>query len=70
MTSSTSRPLALTVSMVLFGLGLLAIVVVFGLHATGRNNLPVWLNVATMLVPLGLITGVISTVVQARRRSR
>jgi hypothetical protein len=70
MTSSHARPRALAVSVVLFGLGLLSIVIIFGLHATGAADLPTWLNVATMLAPLGLATGVISVVVHARRDTR
>lgn len=54
--------------MILFGLGLLAIVAIFALFAAGYQNLPIWLNLATLLCPAGLIFGVIATVVRNRRR--
>ncbi|GAB3282984.1 hypothetical protein [Parasphingorhabdus pacifica] len=65
--SSSSFP-ALPVSIVLFGMGLLATVAIFALYAAGYENLPVWLNVSTMLAPLGLIVGVVTLVVTARKR--
>lgn len=67
MTSSAPRPSAPLVSAVLFALGLLAVVIVFGAAAFGRHDLPVWLNLMTMLAPLGLAVGVVSAVVRARR---
>lgn len=67
MSSSAHRFSALHVSVALFALGVLAVLIVFGLAATGQHNLPVWLNVMTMLAPLGLVVGVVSAVVNARR---
>ncbi len=67
MSSSARRSSALHVSIGLFAVGLIAVLVVFGLAATGQQNLPVWLNLATMLAPLGLAVGVVSAIVQARR---
>ncbi|WP_190818998.1 hypothetical protein [Saccharopolyspora pogona] len=68
MASATSRSAVLPVSMVLFGLGLLAIVMIFGLAAAGYQNLPIWLNLATLLCPAGLIFGVVATIFRNRRR--
>lgn len=40
---------------VIFGLGLVALVAVFVLFVSGRHDLPLWLNgAAGVLVPLGL----------------
>ena len=39
--------------MVLFAIGLVAIVVIVVLFATGSRDLPVWLNVTAMLAPAG-----------------
>lgn len=68
MASTSSKPTALPVSLGLFGVGLLATLVIFGLYAAGYENLPAWLNLATLLAPLGLVVGVISLVVTARNR--
>lgn len=67
MAGSSSRSTALPVSMTLFGLGLLAIVLVFGFYAAGCEDLPVWLNLATLLAPLGLVIGVVAVVLNARK---
>ena len=67
MASPSSRSAALPVSMALFTLGLIAIVSIFALYATGHENLPLWLNLATLLTPLGLIIGVVSTIASSRR---
>ncbi|GLZ34323.1 hypothetical protein Lesp02_65100 [Lentzea sp. NBRC 105346] len=62
MTADKVMPLAVG----LFVLGVLAIVAVFVLFATGHSDLPVWLNVAaTLCAPVGLALGVLSSV---RRR--
>ncbi|MGP4019386.1 hypothetical protein [Saccharopolyspora sp. 5N708] len=68
MASSAPRSAVLSVSMIMFGLGLLAIVAIFVLFALGYQNLPIWLNLATLLCPAGLIFGVIATVLRNRRR--
>ncbi len=49
----------------MFAVGLLAIIAVFVLYATGQTNLSVWLYVAAMLLPIGLGLGILSVV---RRR--
>ncbi|MEB3366281.1 hypothetical protein [Saccharopolyspora mangrovi] len=68
MASSSSRSTVLPVAMAMFGIGLLAILVIFGLFATGHQDLPAWISVVALLCPAGLIFGVIATVVRARRR--
>lgn len=68
--TSKARPDVFTAAMVLFGIGLLAVVAVFGLGAAGYENLPLWLNASTTLAPLGLITGLITLVVRTRRQTR
>lgn len=67
---SNARPDVFKAAMAVFGLGLLAVVVVYGLFAAGHENLPLWLNLATSLAPLGLITGLITLVVRTRRQAR
>ncbi len=63
-------PALLPTSVALFGVGVLAIMIIFGLYAIGWHNLPVWLNVIAMLAPLGLITGVIGVIRQTRNETR
>nr|WP_052478624.1 hypothetical protein [Kibdelosporangium sp. MJ126-NF4] len=53
------------VAMTMFAVGLLAIIAVFVLYATGRTEASVWLYVAAMLAPVGLGLGILSVV---RRR--
>ncbi|SFS56360.1 hypothetical protein SAMN05660874_01926 [Saccharopolyspora flava] len=53
--------------MTMFGVGLLAIIVIFALFAAGVQDLPAWVSLTTLLCPAGLIFGVIATVVRARR---
>lgn len=52
----------------LFGLGLAAVVAIFVLFALGLQDLPLWLNLAALLCPLGLICGVVGVIMRARRR--
>ncbi|WP_233576332.1 hypothetical protein [Saccharopolyspora rhizosphaerae] len=52
----------------MFGVGLLAIIAIFGLFAAGHQDLPAWISVVALLCPAGLIFGVIATVLNARRR--
>lgn len=59
-----------TVGMVLFGIGLLAIVAVLVLFASGGRDLPVWLNVTAMLAPAGLGVGLIGVLREVRRPAR
>lgn len=67
MTSSARRSVALSISVGLFVVGLIAILVIFGLAAAGFGDLPVWLNVTAMLAPLGLGVGLVSMLVRAVR---
>ncbi|WP_433871152.1 hypothetical protein [Saccharopolyspora sp. CA-218241] len=66
--ASSTRSAVLPVSIVLFAAGLLSIIAIFGLYALGHQDLPVWLNLATLLAPAGFIFGVVATVLRARRR--
>jgi hypothetical protein len=49
-------------AVVLFAIGLIAIIAVFALYAAGYANLTVWLYVAAMLLPVGLALAVFSIV--------
>jgi hypothetical protein len=61
------RSKLLPAAVTLFVIGLVAIIAVFGLYATGQKELSVWLYVAAMLLPVGLALAVFSVV---RRRGR
>ncbi|WP_139274036.1 hypothetical protein [Saccharopolyspora flava] len=67
MASSSPRSAVLPIAMTMFGVGLLAIIVIFALFAAGVQDLPAWVSLTTLLCPAGLIFGVIATVVRARR---
>jgi uncharacterized membrane protein YhdT len=58
------------VGMVLFAIGLLAIVADLVLFATGSRNLPVWLNATCMLAPVGLGVALIGVLREARTNGR
>ncbi|MDX8036476.1 hypothetical protein SK803_40310 [Lentzea sp. BCCO 10_0856] len=65
MTAVKLMPLAVGV----FAVGVLAIIVVFVLFATGHSDLPVWLNVIATYAPaIGLALGIIAVVRKARRK--
>jgi hypothetical protein len=64
------RDRVLTVAMILFAVGLLALAAVFVLFAVGHRDLPVWLSAASMLLPVGLAIGAVRTVRQWRRSSQ
>ncbi|MFB9569354.1 hypothetical protein [Saccharopolyspora hordei] len=68
MADSARRSALLPVSVVMFALGLLAIVAIFVLFALGYQDLPVWLNLTTLLCPVGLAVGVVGAIATARRR--
>ncbi|KEI45457.1 hypothetical protein [Saccharopolyspora rectivirgula] len=68
MGSTDSQAAVLRVAVVLFGLGLAAVVAIFVLFALGLQDLPLWLNLAALLCPLGLICGVVGVIMRARRR--
>ena len=69
MASPRSRTVLLPLSVTLFAIGVLAIALIFALSAAGHHDLPLWLNVAAMLAPIGLIIGVVATVLRTRARS-
>jgi hypothetical protein len=57
------------VGVALFGVGMLAVLVVFFLFATGLRDLPVWLSgAAGILTPLGLGLGLLSLIREIRDR--
>ncbi|KOV89773.1 hypothetical protein [Nocardia sp. NRRL S-836] len=65
-----TAPKLLPLAIGLFAVGVLAIIAVFVLFATGHSDLPVWLNVAATYLPaLGLALGIIAVVRKSRRRS-
>ena len=68
MSAAPSRQVLLPVALSLFAAGVLAVLAVFALYAAGRADLPVWLNLATLLAPLGLVVGVVGSVLRTRRR--
>jgi len=52
----------------LFAVGMVAVVTVFVMFASGLENLPVWLSVAAgVITPLGLGIGLAGLVKEARR---
>ncbi|OZM70557.1 hypothetical protein CFN78_24435 [Amycolatopsis antarctica] len=56
------------VGVVLFAIGMVAVVAVFVMFAAGLENLPVWLSVAAgVITPLGLGLGLVGLVKEARR---
>ncbi len=58
------------VGVVCFALGLLAVVAVFGMFAAGAHDLPLWLNLAAMLAPVGFGLALIGLFRQSRRSAR
>ncbi|SEQ24285.1 hypothetical protein SAMN05216188_102522 [Lentzea xinjiangensis] len=64
-----TAPKLLPLAVGLFAAGVLAIIAVFVLFATGHGDLPLWLNVAATYLPaVGLALGIIAVVRRARRR--
>jgi hypothetical protein len=64
------RDRVLTMAMVLFAIGLVAVALAFVLFAVGHRGLPTWLSAASMLLPVGLAIGAVRTVRQWRRSER
>jgi peptidoglycan/LPS O-acetylase OafA/YrhL len=58
------------IGMALFAVGVLAIVVIMVMFASGSHDLPLWLNLTAMLAPLGFAVGMVGVAVDARRSSR
>ena len=68
--ASPGKPFLMRVGIGLFGIGMLAVLVVFVMFAAGLENLPVWLSVvAGVITPLGLLLGLIALVREARTKS-
>jgi uncharacterized membrane protein YhdT len=63
-----AAPLA-KIGMIIFGLGLLAIAADVVLFASGRHDLPLWINLACMLAPVGFGLGLIGVFTESRRAS-
>ncbi len=55
------------VGAVCFLLGMIAVAVVFGMFAAGAHDLPLWLNLAAMLAPIGFGLALFGLFRQARR---
>jgi hypothetical protein len=55
--------------MVLFAIGVAAIFTDFLLFAAGSHDLPLWLNLASMLAPVGLGVGLVGVVKENRAAS-
>ncbi|KAA2262955.1 hypothetical protein F0L68_10815 [Solihabitans fulvus] len=69
MTGAAQTPKLMAVAMVLFALGLLAVIAIFAMFALGRHDLPLWLNLAAgVLIPAGMALGLFSAIRQARQR--
>jgi len=56
--------------MALFAIGVLAIVVIMVMFASGSHDLPLWLNLTAMLAPLGFAVGLAGVAVDARGSAR
>jgi hypothetical protein len=70
MTRSAPGGKLMPLSMVIFALGLVALAVIFSLYASGASDLPLWLNLAgVILTPVGLALGLVAVYFQVRRRS-
>lgn len=50
----------------IFVVGLLAVAVIMVLFATGSHDLPLWLNLAAMLAPIGFGVGLFGVFLEAR----
>jgi hypothetical protein len=53
--------------MVVFTIGVVAIVVEIVLFASGVRHMPLWLNLAVLLAPIGLGIGLFGLIIGARR---
>ncbi|MGH3629864.1 MAG: hypothetical protein ACRDRL_20800 [Sciscionella sp.] len=71
MASDRSQNPLMRSGIVCFALGLVAILAVVVLYASGARNLPLWLNLcAGILTPLGLALGLLGLAWQLRTRPR
>jgi len=55
--------------MAVFAVGIVSIGVSLVLFATGRTDLPLWINLISMLAPVGLAIGLIGVIREARASS-
>jgi hypothetical protein len=60
-----TSPLA-RIGFVVFGIGLLGVLVIMALFATGSHDLPLWLNLVAMLAPVGFGIGLVGVYREAR----
>jgi hypothetical protein len=60
-----TSPLA-RIGFVVFGIGLLGVVVIMALFATGSHDLPLWLNLVAMLAPVGFGIGLLGVYRESR----
>jgi hypothetical protein len=63
-----AAPLA-KIGMAVFAVGLVAILVDMILFASGSRDLPLWVNLAAMLAPVGLGLGLVGVVRENRESS-
>ena len=62
------KPWLMRAGIGVFALGVLAVVVVFIMFATGLRDLPVWISaVAGIATPLGILLGLIALVREHRK---
>lgn len=66
----TGAPVLVRVGGACFALGLVAVLVVFGMFAAGAHDLPLWLNLAAMLAPVGFGLALLGLFRQVRRSAR
>lgn len=55
--------------MLLFAIGLVALATAFALFATGHRDLPMWLSLSSLLLPIGLALGMARTRRASRQRA-
>jgi hypothetical protein len=55
------------IAMVVFTVGLVAILVDAALFASGSRSMPWWIHLITVLAPIGLGLGLLGTILEARR---
>jgi len=60
--STPHRPRSVQIGFVLFGIGMVCLVVTVLPFFWGDHNRPVWLNLGCMLVPIGLVVAVLGSV--------
>ena len=58
------------IGFVVFGIGLLGVVVIMVLFATGSHDLPLWLNLVAMLAPVGFGIGLVGVYRESRAAVR